>query len=255
MINEITKLLPYSLMQDPVLVAMFEAAAIQLREAYEEAEVVYNLVDVDKMPEILLDLIAFEKHVDFYDNDLSIEQKRDLVQRSISWHRKKGTRAAIENVVSIVYPNAEVYEWFEYDGEPYRFIIELDQPFVYDKDMSRLKRMVSATKNLRSWLEYIVVRFGKKELNLGQLQWHYPVLYPIAGYHWTEGIKGATFESDVSLQSDPYKYPVLYPITNAHEVDGVKGSGMDTKNVNIVHMVAAAINPYPVCGEFYGGGY
>src|SRR5690606_24826621 len=121
MIEDALKLLPYSLKQDPVLVAMFEAVVIQLHEAYEEAETLSNLVDVDKIPERLLDLLAYENHVDFYDSDLTVEQKRELVKKSFSWHRKKGTRWAVEQILHIFFKDVDLYEWFEYDGTPYRF--------------------------------------------------------------------------------------------------------------------------------------
>ena len=40
-------LLPYSLKKDPAVVAMYEAAAIQLHEAYEDALAIYDLVQID----------------------------------------------------------------------------------------------------------------------------------------------------------------------------------------------------------------
>lgn len=84
------QLLPYSLKKDPVVVAMYEAVSIQLHEAYEDAHALADVKKVDQLPESMLDLIAYEKHVDFYDNHLTIVQKRELIKSSISWHRKKG---------------------------------------------------------------------------------------------------------------------------------------------------------------------
>lgn len=213
MINEAIKLLPYSLRRDPVLVAMFEATVIQLLEAYEEAEAVFNLVDVDKMPERLLDLIAFERHVDFYDSELSIKQKRELVKKSISWHRKKGTRWAVENVVSVVYPNAEVAEWFEYGGEKYRFKIEVNEPFIVSKDMKRLRELVESTKNKRSWLEHIAIKMPQdKYIELDSLNYSYPVYLPICGEVYCEGLPGVEQRIDSELKSENYSYPVYLPI-------------------------------------------
>lgn len=154
-LEQVLKLLPYSLTHDPVVVAMYEAAIIQLQEVYEEADALVDLVNVDKLPEPILDLIAYEKHVDFYDNELTLNQKRELIKSSISWHRKKGTRWAVENVVSKVYPKAEVFEWFEYDGNKYRFKVQLnlDAFLSRDFDIRRLKKLIDETKNKRSWLD------------------------------------------------------------------------------------------------------
>lgn len=211
--NIYKKLLPYSLSQDPVLVAMFEALIIQLKEAYDEADLLYDLVNIDKLPEPLLDVIAYEKHVDFYDNQLTIEQKRELIKSSISWHRKKGTRWAVERVVSIVYPNANVYEWFEYDGHKYRFKIEVDEPFIASKDMKRLRELVEATKNKRSWLEYIAIKMPQTQyIELDSDQYHYPIYLPICGTFHCEGVPGAATDKALEMKPENYTYPVYLPI-------------------------------------------
>lgn len=211
--NIYKKLLPYSLSQDPVLVAMFEALVIQLKEAYDEADLLYDLVNIDKLPEPLLDVIAYEKHVDFYDNQLTIHQKRELIKSSISWHRKKGTRWAVERVVSIVYPNANVYEWFEYDGHKYRFKIEVDEPFIASKDMKRLRELIEATKNKRSWLEYIAIKMPQTQyIELDSDQYHYPIYLPICGTFHCEGVPGAATDKALEMKSENYTYPVYLPI-------------------------------------------
>ncbi len=211
--NQYNKLLPNSLSQDPVVVAMFEAAVIQLKEAYDEANALYDLVRIDFLPEPLLDLLAYEKHVDFYDHDLTITQKRELIKSSISWHREKGTRWAVERVVSIVYPNANVYEWFEYDGEKYRFKIEVNEPFIASKDMQRLIELVNATKNKRSWLEYIAVKLPQTHyIELDSSKHHFPVSLPICGEVYCEGVLGVETISTVEIETNRYTYPVSLPV-------------------------------------------
>lgn len=212
-LEQALKLLPMSLTKDPVVIAMYEAMCIQLQEAYEEAHVVVDIVNVDKLPEPLLDLIAFEKHVDFYDAELSITQKRELIKSSISWHRKKGTRWAVERVVSIVYPNAKVQEWFEYGGHKYRFKIEVEEPYIANKDMKRLREMVEATKNKRSWLEYIAIKLPQKQyIELAPEKFDYPVYLPICGTFHCEGTPGTQKATTVDIHSQNYKYPVHLPI-------------------------------------------
>ncbi|MEG0381230.1 MAG: phage tail protein I [Kurthia sp.] len=193
---------------------MFEAVTIQLKEAYDEAEVLFDLVNIDKMPESLLDLIAFEKHVDFYDGDLTVQQKRDLIKSSISWHRRKGTRWAVEHVTSIVYPNANVYEWFEYGGDKYRFKIEVDEPFIASKDMKRLRQMVEATKNKRSWFDFIAIKLPQTEhIELDCNHHQYPVYLPICGEIHCEGMPGIRQAAEFELNRLNYSYPVQLPIS------------------------------------------
>ncbi|TKI50664.1 phage tail protein I [Lysinibacillus tabacifolii] len=161
MTSDILKLLPYSLRQDPVLEAIAEAAEIQLKQTYQEAEVVSNLVNIDEMPGELLDLLAFEKHVDFYQANLPIDQKRNLVKSSISLHRKKGTPAAIQQVFNKLALDSKLKEWFQYGGEPYYFKIEVNikDKSVSQKTLNSLIMMINEYKNIRSHLEKIEVFF------------------------------------------------------------------------------------------------
>jgi len=213
MASDLLKLLPRSLSQDPILLAIAEAVEIQLKQAYQEAEDIYNLVDIDKMPEALLDLLAYEKHVDFYEVRLPVEQKRELIKASIKWHRKKGTRGAVEDVVSIIYKNAQVFEWFEYGGEEYRFKIEVEEPFIANEDMKRLKRMVEATKNKRSWLEYVAVKIKQTQyIEIESNKYHYPVYLPICGELYCEGMPGVGTNKNIELETENFTYPVYMPI-------------------------------------------
>lgn len=154
----IPNLLPESL-KEPFIIAFAEAIEIELKQAYREAEVISNFSEVENLPENLLDYLAYQKHVDFYEFDLPIEQKRKLIKNSSEWHRKKGTPWAVEQVSSIIFEKAIIKEWFEYNGDPFRFLIQLDLDADYIKhDKSRLRELIDATKNKRSKLEKIVFK-------------------------------------------------------------------------------------------------
>lgn len=161
-VSQYMKLMPYSLSQDPVLVAMMEAVVIQLHEAYEDAKAIYDLVNIDKLPEQLLDLIAYEKHVDFYNNELSVLQKRELIKTSISWHRKKGTRWAVEHVFKILNIDCDLKEWFEYDGTPYFFKVGVNirDRGINENTLNLLMSLIFESKNLRSHLEELNIHFA-----------------------------------------------------------------------------------------------
>lgn len=163
MSNSIIDLLPDSLKIDPFIVALAEAFEIELKEAYQEAETVSNFNDVDNLPEPILDYLAYQKHVDFYENTLPIEQKRGLIKNATAWHRKNGTPWAVEQVVSIIFKNAKVAEWFEYGGNPYFFRVETEETLKSSSDFNRLVKMIDSTKNKRSVLQEINI---KRNLNM-----------------------------------------------------------------------------------------
>lgn len=154
----IATLLPESLKKDPFVVALGEAVEKELKEAYREAESMSNFSDVDKLPEPLLDYLAHQKHVDFYDNTLPIEKKRGLVKNATMWHRKKGTKWAVEQVVSLIFNNSQVTEWFEYGGNPYFFRVETEQALTDETEVSRLVKLIDSAKNRRSWLENVTIK-------------------------------------------------------------------------------------------------
>ena len=176
-------ILPDSLKRDPQVRAMAEAITPELQDITQAIQECLLLPRLDSLPEEVVDLLAWQLHVDFYEPDLPLEQKRQLVKESGLWHRRKGTPWAVEQVVSIIFPGAKVAEWWEYGGDPYHFRVETDQPLTAETDLHRLVRMIDATKNLRSWLENVTI---KRTLNSGlyyggvQSEFKRTTIYPIA---------------------------------------------------------------------------
>jgi len=112
------------------------------------------LARLDELDEDVVDLLAWQYHVDFYDTELTIAQKRKLVQTSIDMHRHKGTPYAVEQVVSAILDNAVVQEWFDYGGEPYYFrVVKIGGELIDADAYVRLKKAIDTVKNTRSWLE------------------------------------------------------------------------------------------------------
>jgi hypothetical protein len=64
----------------------------------------------------LVDILAWQFHVDFYDTTRDLTFRKNLVQMSIEWHRTKGTKHLVESVINTYWPNggATLKEWFEY---------------------------------------------------------------------------------------------------------------------------------------------
>lgn len=111
---------------------------------------------VDELSSELVDALAIHFHVDFYDQNLSLDKRRALVKNSIRWHMKKGTKAAVEEMVQTVFEGGRVTEWFEYNGEPYHFKIDLlEAPGISQENIDTVVRLVKAVKNTRSWLDSV----------------------------------------------------------------------------------------------------
>jgi len=63
----------------------------------------------------LIDILAWQFHVDFYDPTAPLEFRRALVQNSIVWHRTKGTVQLVNDVINTYWPGGGyIQEWFKY---------------------------------------------------------------------------------------------------------------------------------------------
>lgn len=72
---------------------------------------------IDELPEELVDLLAWQFHVDVYEPlsspKLPLSIKRELVKNSIPLHRKKGTRWAVRKILEFLGFKPVIKEWFE----------------------------------------------------------------------------------------------------------------------------------------------
>jgi phage tail P2-like protein len=129
-------------------------------------EIIPNLVRKQITDNLLLDLLAWQFHCDFYSTDFPIEQKREIILKSLDWHTRKGTPSVIEEMVSTVFSRAEVKEWFDYDGLPYRFIIGTEEEMPDPETRGSLIRAINSVKNTRSFLEKIIsILYHEDELH------------------------------------------------------------------------------------------
>ena len=124
--SDFTKYLPQPLTHDPKMIALAKAAADELLQVSGAVENVLIYSRIDELPEELVDILAYDMHVDWYDFSYPLAAKRDLLKSSVRVHKKMGTKYAIEKALSALYPESEVEEWFEYEGEPGHFHIVCD---------------------------------------------------------------------------------------------------------------------------------
>ena len=124
--SDFEKYLPQALANDVKMVALAKAAAEEMLKVSGEMKNVLIYSRIDELPEELVDILAYDLHVDWYDYSYPLAAKRDLLKSSVRVHKKMGTKYAIEKALSALYPESEVEEWFEYEGEPGHFHIVCD---------------------------------------------------------------------------------------------------------------------------------
>ena len=159
-VANLLRVFPPVLQKDKKMVALAKAAADQLVAVSQKIDLVNIYTRIDELPEDLLDILAYDFKVDWWDPDYTIEEKRQTLKDSWYVHRHLGTKAAVETAISAVFKNSKVEEWFEYGGEPYHFRIAigvLADGTTTERQDAVLKR-VQFYKNLRSHLDGIDYR-------------------------------------------------------------------------------------------------
>lgn len=151
---DVKQALPDSIAGDEnvqVLAEMLTAEFIQLADM---SNLLLMLPNVSKQSDDVLDQLAWHLHVDFYNQDAPREEREALIYQSIAWHGRKGTPSAVEDMVKTIYATAEVDEWYQYNGEPYHFRVNVYGDAVTDAEkLKKMETSVEAVKNVRSFFD------------------------------------------------------------------------------------------------------
>ncbi len=164
--------LPAALREDPVVAALAETAAEFLARRRAEIDQARIYPAASRLEEPLLDILARDFKVDWWDPNYSLEEKRRTLEGSWKVHKLLGTKAAVETAISAIYPETKVREWFEYGGKPYHFRLDVN---VSNEglDKERLRQVLERVrfyKNLRSHMgdtEYVLQPEKPAEIHAG----------------------------------------------------------------------------------------
>lgn len=164
---------PLALQSDERMRTMAVVITRALALRWQETELGIVYPNIDRLPGPLLDILARDFKVDWWDADYGVEEKRRLLKSSWQVHRMLGTKAAVEKAASAVYHYATVQEWFEYDGEPYHFRLNVDLPEdIWNPERhKRLMRQMEYYKNLRSHLDSVTYQLPPVILENRQALW------------------------------------------------------------------------------------
>ncbi|NEZ43721.1 phage tail protein I [Paenibacillus alvei] len=150
-------LLPPNLLEDDNVVASAKAIDQQLQQMTQRILKLPVMSRMDELSDEEADRLAWEFSVGFYDTTLPIEQKRELVRNAIRWHRTKGTPAAVEELVTALFGDGKVEEWWEYGGSPGYFRVITNNEAVTNERAQEFLQAVNSVKRLTAMLEKVVL--------------------------------------------------------------------------------------------------
>ena len=110
--------LPPALKGDTSTGVLAAATAEVLADRLVEIDRLRIIPNIDNLEEAVLDILAYDLKVDWYDYDYPVKTKRELIKNSVLAHKRLGTVYAVKSVLNSLYPASELEEWFSYDGTP-----------------------------------------------------------------------------------------------------------------------------------------
>jgi len=176
MSNGITKeavlrVFPEVLQRSEAISTLGDVFADYLSGAVAEAKLCAIYPNIDTLEEKALDILAYDFKIDWWDETLSLEQKRRVFKKSFYVHKHLGTVQSVKTAVSAVHPDSEVLEWMDYNGDPYFFKLRVNitdgQPTaaLHNALLDNVNFYKSARSVLEA-VEYFILFEDRAELNL-----------------------------------------------------------------------------------------
>lgn len=126
---------------------------------YIDGSQIYTAIDT--VGEEVLDALAVNWKIDWYDTDYDIEQKRRIVKTALNIRRTMGTVAAVKAQADAIYPGSTLEEWFQYGGEPGYFRLRVNIMTVEEQEkfaamsLREIERRLAAAKRFSAHLEEV----------------------------------------------------------------------------------------------------
>lgn len=147
--------LPESLNRDNVR-ELAKVIDEKMAELNRMSELVSIYPRIDGLSSNLIDALAIQFHVDYYDRTLPLDTRRAIVRSSMRWHLRKGTKGVVQEMVQTIFDSGVVHEWYEYGGDPYYFRVDLISNIrITPSNLDAIVKAINMVKNVRSWLEQL----------------------------------------------------------------------------------------------------
>lgn len=138
---------------------------------YADQAMCYSMID--DLPEDILDYFAIEMRTMYYEQNLEIERKREIVKNTLKWYTYAGTPATVAEMVGVVFGSGKIVEWFDYDEPPFTpgtFDIITSARLTPDI-IELLNAMIQKVKNVRSHIRRVtIIRDVHSAMHLAVLQ-------------------------------------------------------------------------------------
>lgn len=109
--------------------------------------------DLETMSESEIDELLWEYDVKNVISTSDIEIKIEILKKALTSNFNRGTVGSVKNISEIFFGNADIYEWFEYGGNPGYFKISTTSEINNEETFIKILNVVNEYKNIRSWFD------------------------------------------------------------------------------------------------------
>lgn len=165
---KLTDALPQIIAKEPWAQALAYAVNIQIGRLLDYANGVMVSANVDAMPDAVLDILAVELRIPYYNRDYATPVKRELIKGAIQYWATAGTVGSLTKILEDIFGDAEIEDWYTYNSSPGYFRILTNNPNVTGDTLKQFEETAKNVKRLSAWLDYVIVDIGIPAMNLYQ---------------------------------------------------------------------------------------
>lgn len=112
---------------------------------------------IDFLPESVLDEMAWEMNLLWYEKGAPLDVKRQVVRDGYKVWATLGTKWAVENIIQTYFCDGYIEEWFEYGGEPGRFRVISGNPSISNERLSEFLALLEKVKRASAKLDNVIL--------------------------------------------------------------------------------------------------
>ena len=148
---DFVRLLPAFMRDDEAAIALSKAMNQLIGEPGKRLDVLRTWDKTDELNEAECDELAWELDIDWYDSTgMSLEDKRATIKLAQQIKRKRGTKWAVERLISSYFGEGYVMEWYDVDGNPFTFVALTTNTHIIAENYGKFVEAVKIAKNERS---------------------------------------------------------------------------------------------------------
>lgn len=153
---DFVRLLPAFMREDEAVIALSKAMNELFKEPGARLDTLRTWDKIDELTEEECDALAWELDVDWYDSTgMKLEEKRETIKLAQQIKRKRGTKWAVDRLISAYFGEGFVEENDEIDGKPFAFTVYTTNPDTMVENYNKFVEAVKAAKNERSHIAHI----------------------------------------------------------------------------------------------------